>query len=294
MSAVFTTLPNGVDEWAHLLGERELPVLGRTVAELARLREKEEQVTARDISRVLLHDALFAVRVLRYLQAKRHGREGTELTTIEHAVMMIGVTPFFREFHAMPAVEDALGEYPKARQGLMQVMSRAYHAALYARDWATVRRDIEVEEVAIAALLHDLAEMLLWCFAPEMALQIERHLLREPGTRRSTAQREVLGFRLPNLQRALVAQWDLPNLLRALMDDGHASNPRVHNVVLAVDLARHSAQGWADPALPDDYAGVERLLGMPHEEVLEAVHRVALLAARSRDWYGVEPPAARL
>ena len=37
-----------------------------------------------------------------------------------------------------------------------------------------------------------------------------------------------------------------------LTDDEHAAQPRVRNVLLAVNLARHSANGWDDAALPDD------------------------------------------
>ena len=52
--------------------------------------------------------------------------------------------------------------------------------------WATLRHDMEVEEITEAALLHDLAEILLWCFAPRFALQI-RDLQNNDATLRSTA-----------------------------------------------------------------------------------------------------------
>ena len=42
---------------------------------------------------------------------------------------------------------------------------------------------------------------------------------------------------------------------------------RVRNVMLAVDLARHSADGWTDAALPDDYARIADLLRVRPEEV---------------------------
>lgn len=291
---MLTVPPSSLQGWIHALGDGELPVLGRTVAELARLREDEERVAVRDISRVLLHDPLLTVRVLRYLQSSRRRADLTELTTIEHAVMMMGIGPFFERFSAVRAVEETLGAYPDALEGLMRVMSRAYHAALYARDWAALRRDIEADEVAVAAQLHDLAEMLLWCSAPETALRIERYLALHPAGGRGVAQRATLGFSLGELQLALVAEWDLPRLLQSLMDDAHVTQARVLNTVLAVELARHCARGWDDPSLPDDYVAIGRLLGLTLEEVLAAVHRVALQAARSQDWYGVTPPAAWL
>jgi hypothetical protein len=55
------------------------------------------------------------------------------------------------------------------------------------------------------------------------------------------------------------------------MDDENAQNPRVKNVVLAVNLARHSANGWDDAALPDDYKDIGELLRMSAEQVMVMV-----------------------
>ena len=281
-------LPREETAWVRALDAVEIPVLGRTVEDLARLREREEQVVARDIARVLLHDPLFTLRVLRYLQAHRRAAQTADITTIEHALMMIGISPFFAHFDALPAIESRLAGQPRALEGFMRVACRAHQAALYARDWALVRHDLNADEVAIAALLHDLAEMLLWCFAPEMALHISAMLRADRSLRSSEAQLRVLGFRLAQLQDALIAGWGLAPLLRTLMDDMHATNPRVINVALAVDLARHSALGWTDAALPDDCAAVQRFLKLPHAELLARIRRSAVQAESARGWYHLE------
>jgi hypothetical protein len=51
------------------------------------------------------------------------------------------------------------------------------------------------------------------------------------------------------------------------MDDENAMQPRVRNVELAVNLARHSSNGWDDAALPDDYKDIGELLRMPADQV---------------------------
>lgn len=284
----FGKLPREAMAWAHALDGVEIPVLRRTVDELARLREREEQVIARDIARVLLHDPLFTLQVLRYLQLHRRAVQTTDITTVEHALMMLGVTPFFEHFAGLPAVETAMQEQPRALEGLMRVAYRAHHAALYARDWAVLRHDLRADEVAIAALLHDLAEMLLWCFAPEKALSIGDLLRTDASLRSSAAQAKVLGFKLAPLQGALIAKWKLAALLQSLMDDMHAKHPRVINVALAVNLARHSAFGWDNPALADDCAATQAFLKLPQAEVLARIRRCAAQAEAARDWYHLE------
>ena len=51
------------------------------------------------------------------------------------------------------------------------------------------------------------------------------------------------------------------------MDGECVNQQRVRNVFLAVNLARHSANGWNDAALPDDYTDIGKLLHMQPEEV---------------------------
>jgi hypothetical protein len=293
MAAMINEAPRDPAAWAHLLSTVEVPVLQRTIEELARLREDEDRITPRDISRVLLHDPLFTLRVLLYLQAHRRPNQVTDITTVEHALMMLGVTPFFERFANLPSVENALAEHPLAIAGLMDVISRAHCAALYARDWAAVRHDIKADEVAIAALLHDIAEMLLWCFAPEMALRILNMLRADSTLRTRVAQTTVLGFRVLELQNALMIEWKLAAMLQSLMDDAHASQVRQMIVSLAVNLARHSVHGWDNPALPDDYAEIQKLLSLTEEDVMERVQRVAEQGDKGRDWYHLESTRAR-
>ena len=54
----------------------------------------------------------------------------------------------------------------------------------------------------------------------------------------------------------------------AMMDNENAENPRVRNVKLAVDLARHSANSWNDAALPDDFTGIRDLLHINQQSMV--------------------------
>lgn len=268
----------------------QLPVLSRTVTELARLREKGDDLNGRELAAVILHDPIMTVKVLRYIKARRSRSQTTDITTIDRAIMMLGTTPFFKEFGQQPTIEESLAEYPQAMEG-MQVMSRARHAALYALDWSVLRHDVDIDEMVVAALLRDLAEMLLWCFAPGQMLEIRDRMRRDPTLRSAAAQQEVLSFRVIELQIALASTWHLPRLLLSLMDESHAGHPRTLCVALAVALARHSANGWSDAALPDDFAAIRDFLNISPDEAWERVRHTALQTAKGWEWYGV-PPAA--
>lgn len=57
-----------------------------------------------------------------------------------------------------------------------------------------------------------------------------------------------------------------------LMDGVHTAHPRVCNAVLAVNLARQSAHGWDDAALPDDYAAIGELLRITPDDARTLVY----------------------
>jgi len=63
----------------------------------------------------------------------------------------------------------------------------------------------------------------------------------------------------------LMTAWRLPPLLVRISDDRHADSDPVRNVLLAVRVARHSATGWDNAALPDDVQDVADLLHLGTE-----------------------------
>jgi HD-like signal output (HDOD) protein len=258
-----------IDSYIAYFSQTELPVLRRTVRALAELREDEDSVSGRRIATVVLQDPLMTLRVLVHIEANRRSAQNHDITTIERAIMMLGITPFFEKFSNLPTVEEQLGSHPRSLLGVLHVISRARQAATYAHDWAMLRHDLDVDEVTVAALLHEAAEILCWCFAPELMQQVSQQMLETPGLRSVKAQTAVLGFCMHDIQLSLVKAWRLPELLITLMDDDVAHNARVQNVILANNLARHAAKGWQDPALPDDYCALARLLHMDMEQLLK-------------------------
>lgn len=279
--------PLNLDAWVAYFSEANLPVLRHTVQELERMRANAENVNGRVLSGTILRDPMMTLRVLAYLAANRRARQTTDITTIERAIMMIGVAPFFRHFKDLPQIEEQLRPHPQALLGMLKVIHRARRAAQWARDWAIVRHDLDVDEITLAALLHDMAELLMWCFAPKIALKVRETQLANPNTRSAVIQTETYGIALYQLKMALAETWHLPQLLSQLMDNQHAENPRVRNVKLAVDLARHSATSWSDPALPDDFKGVRELLRINQQSL---VRRLGLDEATSTMLLAMEEP----
>lgn len=272
-----------IDSWTLLFNSNSLPVLRITKRRLEEMRTDLDRVDARELARLILQDPVMTVRVLAFTQPIRGRSLQHDITTIASAVMMAGIEPFFNRFQELFTIEDQLKEAgPQVLLGVLQVIRRAQRAADYAQDWAIWRHDVNMEEVRIAALLHDLAEILVWCSAPKLGLDVHALQQAHPTMRSTDAQKQVLGFTFLDIQRELCRVWHLPELLQTLIDDDNAALPRVKNVTLAVQLARHSSHGWNDPALPDDYQEIGELLHITPEAVRQRLG-LAPMPAREAD-----------
>ncbi|MCF8177413.1 MAG: HDOD domain-containing protein [Sulfuritalea sp.] len=276
------------DVWIKHFAQADLPVLRHSINELERLRGKADSVNGRVLAGVVQHDPLLTLRVLAYIAEHRPQKQTTDITTIDRAIMMIGITPFFRDFQNLPIVENQLKAHPQAMLGLLKTIARARRAAHWAHDWSVLRRDADVDEITLATLLHDVAEIMMWLFAPKLALQVRDAQLAQPNMRSAVLQEEIYGVQLSQLRLALVDAWRLPALLVQLLDDKSGENPRVRNVNLAVDLARHSANGWADPAIGDDLKGIRDLLHINQETL---VKRLGVDDATLQSLIALEDPA---
>ncbi len=257
--------------WVTFLSHAEIPVLKHTLRDLHALREEGDKVSPLAVSIVSTRDPLMTALLLRYLQSHKHRRQTSEVMEVEQALLMLGLEPFFNNVVSKISVEGMLSTQMPALIAVLHVVQRSHRASSYAFDWAVRLRDMHFEEVRVAALLRDLAEILMWCFAPADMLKVAALQLKDKTMRSGKAQEQVLGFRLVALQKELVKEWKLPELMLHLMDADYSEQPRVRNVVLADRLARHSAHGWDDAALPDDYKDIGELLGIKAEMVMGIV-----------------------
>ena len=260
--------------WAAAFGCRDIPVLAATEAALRHLAENEDAADAHLLAETMSADPLMTLKLLRHVAALRAGRDQTDPETATEALVMLGITPFFRDFRDQPVIEARLAGDAAALDGMRQVLRRCHRAAHFAYGFAVHRYDYDATLIHEATLLHDFAELLLWAHAPGLAQRIARRLHEAPGLRSADAQRELLGIVLPDLQQALMKAWRLPALLVQIADDHDSTLPQVRNVQLAIRFARHSALGWDNPAVPDDVEAIADLLNLGTTPTLQLLHRL--------------------
>jgi HD-like signal output (HDOD) protein len=263
-----------VAAWTSHFRRAEIPVLRETVEALDALRANEERTDANSIGEMIGGDPLMTLKVLAYVSDHRGRSVVTGAETVIAALVMMGIPPFFRAFAVPTSVEDRLAATPEALVGLRRVLRRAHRGARFALALAVHRTDPHAATVHAAALLHEFAEMLLWCHAPQLALRIRAMQDADPTLRSSVAQRTVLRVELGELQQALVGAWRLPSLLAETAQEPQAGQTGARAVALGSRLARHTATGWDNAAVPDDVADVAAFLNLSPAAALELLMEI--------------------
>lgn len=244
----------GVDQWAAFLTAQTMPCIPRSKQTLLALEEMQgENLSAADLTALVIGDPYLCLRLLREAEKRRTHRLGHDTTTPLSAVMQLGVRSF----------RDLLLESPEIDRehlGLAACTARAVLAGQIAQMWGRARADIAPEEVAMAALLAEIGELLLWHFAPEVPQAALDALASGRASRSAQAQLLACGFRFRDLSLKCATVWALPPLLVQLIRG--ADNIRANLCKLYLDTARHLVAGADNPALPDDLAQAKRLI--PH------------------------------
>ena len=276
---MIATAPLRLRGWVRAIDEADIPILERSALAIASLQADEDNVSARDIAELAQEGPLRSLRILAHATRRRSSHMSSEAETVTACLLMMGTTAFFRACAQAPTVESRLADMPVAMEGLRRVIDRSHRAARLAIGFAMHRQDTDAEVIHEAALLHDFAELLLWCHAPQLALDIRSRQRADPTLRSAQVQREVLHIELADLEQALMRAWHLPELLRELTDPNQGARPRVRNVMLATALARHSQHGWNNAALPDDFEALGQLLNLTPLAVRSLVRDIDLTAA---------------
>jgi HD-like signal output (HDOD) protein len=260
--------------WTRHFLAAPLPVLADTAELLETYRENEDAVDAHLLAETVSADPLMSLKLMAHVAGVRSQRSTTDPETVTAALVMLGISPFFRAFGPQTTVDEVLSGNPEALQGLREVLRRAHRSAAFALAFAVHRLDHDAQVIHAAALLHDFAEMLLWLHAPALALQIAERQQQDPTLRSATIQQELLHIQLHDLQQALMRAWHLPELLVRINDERHAETAQVRNVQLAVRLARHTARGWDNAALPDDVRDIAALLNLGETPTLHLLQDI--------------------
>jgi HD-like signal output (HDOD) protein len=267
-----------------------LPILGHSARAFRQLNQ-DATATFNHYGDVILKDPGLALHTLQQLHSGSNKVLRAEVSSMAQAAMLLGMERVQELPRGRPQFERSLRGQAKA--GYSRAACRAFHAAFQAWDWAHIKNDHAPEEILLATLLHDVAEMALWVSAPEK-MHLLRKLIFKDRLHTDEAQYLALGESLEHFSRQIATQWHLPALVHEALRPENADKPRVRGVMLAVQLGRAAERGWYSPKMHSTLEQVAEYLGHSLDETTNHIHKNAVRAAREAPYFESRPAAALL
>ena len=98
---------SGSDALIAGLTAADIPMLARSRQALSAFANQTSTVPVLEIATAIHKDPLLTLAIIAAVNHRRSGAF-TEITTVEHAIMMFGLTAFFSRFLQLPVLEERL------------------------------------------------------------------------------------------------------------------------------------------------------------------------------------------
>lgn len=215
------------------------------------LESHRDAIAPRKLAGLVLADPYLALKLLRRVESRRSTRLGRETTTPLASVLHAGLDEMAEVIMTGTSVEAVSA-------GQTECHRSASMASALARDWAAMRADIAPGEVAMAALLAETGELLLWHFAPELPDKVLEEMRAGRAIGAVQAQHQVCGFSFKEMTLALAESMQLPKLITLLI---HGTGTLRANIArVASETARHITANPEHPEIPVDIVRIRELL----------------------------------
>jgi HD-like signal output (HDOD) protein len=197
---------------AEIAEAPEFPALSRSMEQV--IVTVEADASIQHITNVILKDYSLTLRILRTANSAPYNRRGRPIRSVSQAIMMLGVEAV-REM-AIGGVREE--HFPKHSPGFKELILLSLLTANHAFEIAERIGYPQREEAYLCGMFRNLGEVLVACYQPRGYAAV---LLRMQEGRIPVLQacQETLGFDYDRAGKAVAAQWQIPENVRACMSD---------------------------------------------------------------------------
>ena len=279
----------------------DFPALSGQVMRIQSLTGNEQEKVQR-LTDEILKDVALTKKLLRLANSVQFARNGDGVATISRAVAMLGFSTVRNLSLGLVLLEHL------SHKGQQQLLKDAYQKALFSASLASAWSGDaqQTEEVFLGALFQGLGPMLLACFFPEEAAQLQALVAQDPK-HAVKFERQILGTELEQLTLAVARSWHFPDSILRIMQAQTDPLPTrlphdpVQSMRWIATMANQAAQQLlSDDAAPEQlHAHAEqicrryaRVLHKPIEQMQEGVLKACQELHNIAAAIGMTKPAA--
>ncbi|HET8905223.1 MAG TPA: HDOD domain-containing protein [Saccharospirillum sp.] len=274
----------GLKGWLKVIANLDLPSLNSVVKAICELSDDDDS-SADEFTQIVLRDADLTSQVLKVANSVHYNRSFNPIKTVSRAIVQIGYRDLKNIALATTLIDGFLDGKPRDR--LINNLARSFHAAVQARAIAQELKGNDHEEVFIAALLLRLGDLaLLATGRPEVeAFMADRDL--NPAGAHGLAL-EHLGVGVRTLNRALIQEWGLGDLVLKASEDTNSSDPWVRSVQFGDEISRTIHLGIDHPEMRKVIQRISQFQDRSSTDVREHILLMAEEASSVAATYGAE------
>lgn len=233
----------GLDAWLHCLAEQELPTLNAVVREICEVSQNERS-RAEDLTKIILRDANLTSRVLKIANSVHYNTSFDPIRTVSRAIVRLGFENLKTITLTSSVIETFLQGKPQAE--LIKSMARAFHAAVQARAMVAHLDAENREQVFIAALLRNIAELALLSTGKSVVTTFVEARNLHPEQERNLSI-EHFGTDLLSLNHHLIKDWSLGDVIMEATEARASPSIRAKAVALGNELSKQIYKGMHNP-----------------------------------------------
>ena len=232
----------GTEAWIDVIRGHELPAFAATVKYLEKL-ANDDTASLPALGKSVLHDQGLTSRILRVVNSASYclGRN-TRVTTVSRAATILGYDTLRHICITAKMIDSMLRNRdvnPPVYERILRLMAKSLHSAMLAKVLIGDRANETLEEVYIAALLHDLGEIAFWSAAGPTAEKLDLLLQQNPKKKKRELVRQLLGTSFEQLSIGLASVWNMGDLLVKSIEDPERRTPEMRAVALACEYSEY-------------------------------------------------------
>jgi HD-like signal output (HDOD) protein/signal transduction histidine kinase len=253
---------------ASLQGAKHLPSLPQVLLKLIETCNNDE-IHLSELSQIIIKDPSISSKVLSLVNSSYFGLDKTFLN-LDQAVVYLGADTI-KNISITASVQQVFSKLKKNEQfSMSRFWWGSFTSAIYAKKIARQVAYANVEEAYLAALLHNLGELLLWMnFAKEC--ELVRTLVESNGAHQCRAEEEQIGINHCEAGSWLINQWKLNSFIADSVLYHHSSLEEVKGSIPLVKLVYLAEK--CSQVRNDDYEAVydigDELFGLGAEQINE-------------------------
>jgi HD-like signal output (HDOD) protein len=226
----------------------QLPGLAANIGRIVAIADSENE-SIQELRDVILADVHLTQRILAIANSVGYRlHSGSGVSTISKAIVVIG----FEQVKVIALGMMFVDQIPdQERAAAMKAeLIRALQASLLAREMSRQLAPDDKEKAGIAALLGNVARLLLVMIDFKRFVEIARRV--EAGATEAAASYEVLGMSVETLTKEVLTLWGIPDTLVALSTGTiSVESKQVRRLRQIVRLAATTAQHLGHPESPE-------------------------------------------